>query len=132
MSDLTGRFKFLSTENFEEFLKAVGVGMVMRKLGSTSKPTVEISKEGDKWKIKTITTFKTTEIEFKLGEEFEETRMDGSVVKTTITQEGNKLIQKQLGDKEVTITREINDDELKVVCTVEDIVSTRIYKRESS
>ncbi|XP_076367273.1 fatty acid binding protein isoform X2 [Tachypleus tridentatus] len=132
MSDLTGKFKLFSSENFDEFLKAVGVGLLIRKLGNTSKPTVEISQNGDKWKIKTITTFKTTEIEFKLGEEFEETRMDGSVVKTTITQEGNKLIQKQLGDKEVTIVREINGDELKVVCTVEDIVSTRTYNRESS
>ncbi|XP_067133353.1 fatty acid-binding protein isoform X3 [Centruroides vittatus] len=129
MSSFCGKYKFVSSENFDEFLQACGVGMVMRKLGATSKPTVEISQDGDAWSIKTITTFKTSEIKFKLGEEFEETRMDGSVVKTVITLEDNKLIQKQFGDKEVVITRELDGEKLKVICTVDNIVSTRIYDR---
>ncbi|XP_023236635.1 fatty acid-binding protein-like isoform X1 [Centruroides sculpturatus] len=129
MSALLGKFKLVSSENFDEFMKATGVGMVMRKLGATSKPTVEISQDGDTWSIKTITTFKTSEIKFKLGEEFEETRMDGSVVKTVITLEDNKLIQKQFGDKEVVITRELDGEKLKVICTVDNIVSTRIYDK---
>ncbi|XP_023236637.1 fatty acid-binding protein-like isoform X3 [Centruroides sculpturatus] len=129
MSSFCGKYKFVSSENFDEFLQACGVGMVMRKLGATSKPTVEISQDGDTWSIKTITTFKTSEIKFKLGEEFEETRMDGSVVKTVITLEDNKLIQKQFGDKEVVITRELDGEKLKVICTVDNIVSTRIYDK---
>lgn len=129
MADLQGKFKLSSSKNFEEFMKALGVGMVMRKLGASSKPTVEITQDGDTWSIKTVTTFKTTEIKFKLGEEFEETRMDGSIVKTVVTLDGNKLVQKQFGDKEVIITRELEGDKLKVVCTVEDIVSTRIYDK---
>ncbi|XP_023236636.1 fatty acid-binding protein-like isoform X2 [Centruroides sculpturatus] len=129
MADLKGKYKLVSSENFEDFMKALGVGMVMRKLGATSKPTVEISQDGDTWSIKTITTFKTSEIKFKLGEEFEETRMDGSVVKTVITLEDNKLIQKQFGDKEVVITRELDGEKLKVICTVDNIVSTRIYDK---
>nr|KAB1091164.1 lipocalin/fatty-acid binding family protein [Acinetobacter baumannii] len=129
MSGPLGKFKLVSSENFDEFMKAQGVGMVMRKLGASSKPTVEITQDGDTWSIKTVTTFKTTEIKFKLGEEFEETRMDGSIVKTVVTLDGNKLVQKQFGDKEVIITRELEGDKLKVVCTVEDIVSTRIYDK---
>lgn len=55
--------------------------MVMRKMAATIKPTQEISVEGGRWKIKTISTLKTTEIEFGIGEEFEETTADGRKVK---------------------------------------------------
>src|SRR5699024_10012870 len=52
-------------------------------LAKTSKPTIEITLDGDEYTIKTITTLKTTEIKFKLGEEFEENRMDGVKVKVS-------------------------------------------------
>lgn len=51
--------------------------MVLRKMASTATPTTEISQDGDSWNIKTMTTFKTTEIKFKLGEEFDEVTADG-------------------------------------------------------
>lgn len=41
-----------------------------------TKPTVIISQEGDKVVIRTQSTFKNTEISFKLGEEFDETTAD--------------------------------------------------------
>lgn len=56
----------------------------MRKAGALSKPVVEIKQEEDYFILKTSTTFKTTEIKFKLDEEFEETRMDGSVCKVCL------------------------------------------------
>jgi hypothetical protein len=52
----------------------------MRKMAATATPTTEISQggpNGDEWTIKTSTTFKTTEIKFKLGEEFDEETADG-------------------------------------------------------
>ena len=50
--------------------------MVLRKFAQAATPTVNISNEGDKWKIETITTMKTSLIEFKMGEEFLEKRLD--------------------------------------------------------
>lgn len=55
----------------------------MRKAAGMAKPVVEIRQEGDSFVIKTVTTFKTTEVTFKLGEEFDETRMDGSACKVS-------------------------------------------------
>jgi translation elongation factor P/translation initiation factor 5A len=49
----------------------------MAKMGSTAKPTVMIKKDGDVYTLRTETTFKTAEISFKIGEEFEETTTDG-------------------------------------------------------
>jgi len=46
-----------------------------------TKPTTIISKEGDVFTLKTVSTFKSTEINFKLGEEFDETTADDRAVK---------------------------------------------------
>lgn len=52
--------------------------MVMRKLASAAKPVCEIKNTGkNSYSVKTSTTFKTTEVSFKLGEPFEETTTDG-------------------------------------------------------
>lgn len=59
----------------------------MRKAGSLAKPVVEIKQDGDYFIIKTTTTFKTSEIKFKLGEEFDETRMDGSSCKVSLLEQ---------------------------------------------
>lgn len=119
-----------SSEKFDDFLKTIGVGFVMRNMAKVQTPTVEVSNEGDDWSIKTITTFKTSEIKFKLGQEFDETRLDGVVVKSTITQDGpNKLVQKQSGEVPCEIIRETDGDKMTVTCKAADVVSTRVYKR---
>ncbi|XP_050719262.1 sodium/calcium exchanger regulatory protein 1-like [Eriocheir sinensis] len=134
MAKIVGKYKMESSENFDEFMKALGVGLVMRKMGNAATPTVEITEEDGTYSMKTITTFKTTEIKFKLGEEFEETTADGRNVKSTITIEGNKMTHKQTGDKkkeekDSVITREFTDTELIAECKVDDIVCKRVYKR---
>lgn len=60
---------------------STGVGFATRQVGNVTKPTVVISHEGDKVVVKTLSTFKNTEISFKLGEEFDETTADDRHVK---------------------------------------------------
>lgn len=55
--------------------------MALRKMGGMAKPSTIISIEGDKVVLKTSSTFKSTEISFKLGEEFDESTADGRDVK---------------------------------------------------
>lgn len=52
------------------------MGFATRQVGNVTKPTVIISQEGDKVVVRTQSTFKNTEISFKLGEEFDETTAD--------------------------------------------------------
>jgi len=130
MTDFTGKFKLTSSDKFDEFLKELGVNFVLRNLAKTSTPVVEIAKSGDEFTLKTTTTFKTSEIKFKLGEDFEETRMDGKKVRTNVVAAGNKLVQTQFEDnREVKIVREFSGDELKVTASVGDVVSVRVYNR---
>jgi len=128
---LEGKFVLESSENFDEFLKAIGVGWMMRKAAGIQNPTVEIKHDNDsgEWSIKTVTTFKTSELKFKLDEEFDEDRLDGEKVKSKVRKDGDKLVQEQLGATPCEIVREIDEDKLKTTCKVGDIVSTRIYKR---
>jgi Lipocalin / cytosolic fatty-acid binding protein family len=53
----------------------------MRKLGASMKPVLTISRNGDLWKYKSESSVKTTEFDFKFGQEFEETTADGRKVK---------------------------------------------------
>lgn len=93
-------------------------------------PSIEISINGDgTMVVKTVSAFKNSEISFKLGEEFEEKRMDGVNTKTTITKEGNKLVQKQSADPPVEIIREFTGDKLITTCKCKDVECVREYKK---
>jgi len=130
MADFTGKFKLTSSDNFDEFLKELGVNFVLRNLAKTSTPVVEITKDGDTFSLKTTTAIKNSEIKFELGKEFEEARMDGKNVKTVVVADGNKLIQTQFGDKEVKIVREFNGNELVVTASVGAVNSVRKYTKQ--
>merc|ERR1712212_135330 len=98
MAKFVGKWKVLNTENFDDYMKALGVGLVMRKLGNTTKPTVIISMDGDVFTLEAVSTVKSTKIQCKFGEEFDEKTADGREVKSVITLEGdNKLVHKQSG-----------------------------------
>ncbi|XP_022165558.1 fatty acid-binding protein, muscle-like isoform X2 [Myzus persicae] len=125
------KFKLESSDKFDEYMKALGVGMMTRKLGNTVSPVVELTKSDDgKFVLSSNSTFKNSSIAFKLNEEFDEETPDGRKVKSTIIQDGNKLVHTQKCDKhnDTTIVREFEPEQLKMVLTVDDITCTRIYK----
>ncbi|WAR02870.1 FABP1-like protein [Mya arenaria] len=124
-----GKWTLVDTTGFDEYMKAVGVGMVMRKMAAAIKPTQIVEVEGDRWTIKTLTTLKNTEIAFVLGEEFEEVTGDGRKLKTTVTLEGQKLIQTQVGEVDSILTREWDGDTMIMTLKAKDAVCTRTYKR---
>lgn len=118
---MVGEWKMISSENFEEVMKKLGVGYLTRKIGSTTKPNVRLEKNGDELTMTTISALKTHAIKFKIGEEFDEETIDGRKVRTTFTVDGNKLVQNQKdssGSVVCVITREITSNgQLKTVST---------------
>lgn len=119
-----------SSENFDEYMKALEVNFALRKIANLAKPSLHITIDGDNWNVQTHSTVKNTEIKFKLGEEFEETTADGRTVKTTCTVEGdNKLIQSQKGNPDSVLTRVVEGDTLTLTCEAKGVVCTRVYKR---
>ena len=102
----------------------------MRTVGNSVTPTIWLKKEGDWYHFGTESTFKTTILKFKLGEEFDEETLDGRTVKTVMTIEDNKLVQTQKTDKFSQIIREFSDTECLTTCTYGDVVSVRKYRNE--
>lgn len=60
-----------------------GVNAMLRKVAvaAASTPQVEIRQDGEQFYIKTSTSVRTTEINFRIGEEFNEETVDGRKVK---------------------------------------------------
>ncbi|XP_032725010.1 fatty acid-binding protein, adipocyte isoform X2 [Lontra canadensis] len=125
-----GTWKLTSSENFDDYMKEVGVGFATRKVAGMAKPNMIISVNGDVITIKSESTFKNTEISFKLGQEFEEVTADDRKVKSIITLNNGAMIhvQKWLG-KETTIKRQIIDGKMVVEYIMNKTVSTRIYEK---
>ncbi|XP_052036840.1 fatty acid-binding protein 9 [Apodemus sylvaticus] len=125
-----GTWKLVSSENFENYVRELGVECEPRKVACLIKPSVSISFNGERMDIQAGSASRNTEISFKLGEEFEETTADNRKVRSLITFEGGSMIQVQrwLG-KQTTIKRRIVDGKMVVECTMNNVVSTRIYER---
>ncbi|KAE8588329.1 hypothetical protein XENTR_v10022464 [Xenopus tropicalis] len=112
--------------------------MMLRKIAvaAASKPAVEIKQDGEVFYIKTSTTVRTTEISFKIGEEFDEQTVDGRPCKSLAkwVSENKMACEQRLlkGDGPKTAwTRELtNDGELILTMIADDVVCTRIYIRD--
>ncbi|XP_078504581.1 fatty acid-binding protein, brain-like [Lissotriton helveticus] len=125
-----GTWKLVETVNFDEYMKVLGVAFATRQMGNVTKPSQIISKDGDKVKIRTESTFKTTEIIFKLGEEFNETTADDRNCKTVLKMDGAKLIHTQKWDgKETNFVREIKDGKMVMTLTFGDVTAVRRYEK---
>ncbi|XP_006895003.1 PREDICTED: fatty acid-binding protein, heart isoform X1 [Elephantulus edwardii] len=127
-----GTWKLVDSKNFDEYMKSLGVGFATRQVATRTKPTTIIEVNGDTITIKTQSTFKNTEISFKLGAEFDETTADDRKVKSTVTMDGGKLVHVQKWDgQETTLVRELTDGKLILTLTHGSAVSTRTYEKEA-
>jgi len=153
MVQVTGNYTQTSNEGYEDFLKKLNVGFILRKAAMASTPVMTIAEDGGNWTMITKTTVKSIELRFRLGEEFEETTTDGRKCKTTaknrctlyvyvgctiafqdVTLEGNKMTTSQRatksGEKDVTVVRNFDDGGITVSLTCEDVVCTQKYARD--
>ncbi|CAJ0934453.1 unnamed protein product, partial [Mesorhabditis belari] len=130
----TGKWIQSRAENFEEYLKEVGVGLMMRKAAANIKVTLTITVEGNKITMKQESTFKNQEHIFVIGEEKEEETADGRKFRSTITLVDGKLVQKQTpikaGDKASTITRWVQGNELHVQMESGNVKALRVYTKQ--
>jgi cellular retinoic acid-binding protein 2 len=60
-----------------------GVPFLARQMMAASTPVVDISCKDDTWTIKTSTLIRTTELNFKVGEEYDEVMPSGETLKVS-------------------------------------------------
>jgi len=124
-------YETISSDKYDDFLKAVGVGAIQRTMANSVTPTLSWTEENGKWTQKTKTTLKNFQIEFVLGEEFEEELADGRKCKSVITIDGNTLTHNQkLGDFKAVVTRVFNGDEMVSTFKTGDVVAVRVFKKK--
>jgi len=122
------KYKLEKSENFGDYMKALGVNMMLRQVGNSVYPTVELTKNGDEYTFSTHSTFKNTSIKFKEGEEFEEETLDGRKIKSVITFDGDTMIHDQKGEKGHIIYRVFTETDLTATMELDGIKVTRYYK----
>uniref|UniRef100_A0A7N6A2J5 Cellular retinoic acid-binding protein 1 n=1 Tax=Anabas testudineus TaxID=64144 RepID=A0A7N6A2J5_ANATE len=125
-------WKLVDSQNFDEYMKSLGVGFATRQVGIVTKPTVVISQDGDKVVVKTLSAFRNTEISAKLGEEFDETTPDDRHVKSTFSMEGDKFVHTQKWDgKETKLVREIKDGKMVMVGLGDSLYQSKKFVLQS-
>lgn len=78
-------------------------------------PVIELTENEGVYTFTSNFIVKSFVITFKMGEEFDEETPDGRKVRTTMTQEGNKLIQDQKGEKSTKIVHEFTPEFVTMV-----------------
>jgi len=137
MASLLGTWGMDSQEGFDEYMSHMGVGFFLRKMGNQLRPDFIVTKPDEEtWKMETVSTFKTTVVEFKEGVEFEEKTADDRAVKATITFDGEKMIHSQVDPadekKNTVIERFVDGDTLITTVKSGDIEAKRIYKKKET
>lgn len=127
---LDKKYKLVASENYNELMKVLGINMDTRKADAARYPEMSLSKD-DKYYVLLITSNqRDMASRFISGVEFDCISLDGRKVKSTITIDGNVLIEVQIDEngKPRTIERIFTDSDVTVVCKVDDIECTRVYR----
>ncbi|XP_004612100.1 fatty acid-binding protein, liver [Sorex araneus] len=125
--NFSGKYQLQSQENFEAFMKAIGMPDDLIQKGKDIKGVTEVVQTGDHFKVIITTGTKVITNEFTLGVESEIETMTGEKVKAVVKKEGdNKLVTSFKG---ITSVTEINGDTATHTMTLGDIVFKRVSKK---
>ncbi|XP_076135541.1 fatty acid-binding protein, heart-like [Alosa pseudoharengus] len=125
-----GTWKMVKSENFDDYLKELGVSFAIRQVASRAKPSVTVSMDADG----TITlNTGRKDIKFKLNEEFNETTGDARQTKNVVTLDNGRMVQRQTWDgKETTIERKlVSDNEFVTTFKIGDVVAVRTFEKQA-
>ena len=129
MTSIVGNYQHERNDNLDEYFKAVGVPYIPRKMMSMSHPQLQISNDGDKWTIRTISMIRTVELTFTLGEEYEEYMAAGVTLKNVTTMEGDSLVTVSVGPDNNKVVRKYETTEDGVLLTMTHEKSGQVAKR---
>ncbi|CAG5110096.1 Oidioi.mRNA.OKI2018_I69.chr2.g4536.t1.cds [Oikopleura dioica] len=127
---LAGKWKLDKNENFDEYMKKVGVSWVLRKAGATVSSTTEITQEGDGIRVNTQSTVKSANELFMPGVEKDVTTMDGRKVKSTLVGDLNGFtITEKWDGRETTLKWELINGEVVLTLNCEGVICKRTHKK---
>uniref|UniRef100_A0AAV2MQM4 Fatty acid-binding protein, liver n=1 Tax=Knipowitschia caucasica TaxID=637954 RepID=A0AAV2MQM4_KNICA len=122
-----GKFQLESQENFEPFMRAIGLSDDLIQKGKDIKSISEIEVNGDHFKVTVTTGTKVMVNSFTLGQEGDLEMLTGEKVKAVVRQEGNKLITSLKGIE--SVTELVDPNTIESTMTVGGLKYKRISKR---
>ncbi|XP_051277256.1 fatty acid-binding protein, liver-type [Dicentrarchus labrax] len=123
----TGKYQLESQENFEPFMKAIGLPDELIQKGKDIKSISEIEETGDNFKVTVTTGSKVLINTFTTGKEAELEAVTGEKVKTVVQREGNKLKVSLKGIE--SVTEMVDENTIVNTMTLSGIVYKRTRKR---
>ncbi|XP_048413605.1 fatty acid-binding protein, heart-like isoform X3 [Stegostoma tigrinum] len=76
MERFLGTWRLVDTQNFDNYMRELGVDFATRQVGNVLKPTTIIKVDGDNVILQTKSTYRSTEIIFQLDKPFNEHTAD--------------------------------------------------------
>ena len=129
---LKGSWDYVDGENFDDYMKEIGVGLTTRLAAKGIKPRLIISEAGGKWTVRAESSIKTTSYDFTPDVEFNETTPDGREVKSTISFKGDKWVHTSIdkNSKKSVVTRYVDDKGQQMInMECGSVKARRWYKR---
>ncbi|MER7050457.1 lipocalin/fatty-acid binding family protein [Streptomyces jumonjinensis] len=125
-----GKWEMSNSDNYGEYLKAAGFGLIQRNLAEKATPTEELTTGDGPWELSITTQLKVLKVSFTLGEPVDHATEDGRTAMSTFTRDGGKLIQTQrCGSDWATVIREYGPTEMTAHYSAKGITATRTFKR---
>ncbi|XP_062991662.1 fatty acid-binding protein, intestinal [Elgaria multicarinata webbii] len=127
-----GTWKVEKSENYDKFMEVMGINFVKRKLGAHDNLAITIQQEGNKFTIKESSSFRTIEIVFTLGENFDYSLADGTELHGNWDMKGSQLVgtfHRKDNGKELKALREIVGGNMVQTYTYEGVQATRTFKK---
>ncbi|WP_411107134.1 lipocalin/fatty-acid binding family protein [Streptomyces sp. cmx-4-9] len=125
-----GSWRMVSSENFDAYLRAVGVGAPARTTATTTDPVQTFSYEDGLWTLETVTGLRNTVDEFRLGQEFALATPDGRTATSLVTADGDRLVEvRSIDGGTATIVREFSPGELVVTYSAQGVSAVRVFTK---
>ncbi|KAL7841607.1 hypothetical protein SRHO_G00252980 [Serrasalmus rhombeus] len=127
-----GTWKIDRNDNYDKFMEQMGINLMKRKLAEHDNLKLIIEQNGDKFTIKESSTFRTKDIEFTLGVQFDYSLADGTELTGTWVMEGDVLkgtFTRKDNGKILTTTRALVGGELVQSYNYEGVDAKRIFKK---
>ncbi|XP_061535831.1 fatty acid-binding protein, intestinal [Phycodurus eques] len=127
-----GTWKVDRNDNYDKFMEQMGINLVKRKLASHDNLKITIEQNGDKFHVKESSNFRTLEIDFTLGVNFDYSLADGTEVSGSWALEGDTMkgtFTRKDNGKQLITTRVVQGDELIQSYSYDGVDAKRIFKR---
>ncbi|XP_019954673.2 fatty acid-binding protein, liver-type [Paralichthys olivaceus] len=124
----SGKYELASQENFEPFMKAIGLPDDLIQKGKDIKSISEIEETGDNFKVTVMTGSKVLINTFTIGQEAELETITGEKVKAVVQREGSNKLKVSLKGIE-SVTELVDENTIVNTMTLGSIVYKRTSKR---